>query len=102
MAQLPAVGSPSRMIMLSLNGDNTASMSVDLGNNQAPVVENGSWAWNETASVVDLTLNRDVSGTMVSTMMTFAVNGDTLSLSNPADAGYGDGGLQLVRQPAGQ
>ena len=29
MAQLPAADTPGRMIMLSLNGDNTASMSVD-------------------------------------------------------------------------
>jgi uncharacterized lipoprotein NlpE involved in copper resistance len=102
MAQLPAADTPGRMIMLSLNGDNTASMSVDFMNNQPLVVENGSWAWNETANAVDLTLNRDVSGTMVSSMMTFALAGDTLSLSNPADAGYGDMGLKLVRQAAGE
>lgn len=102
MAQLPAADTPGRMIMLSLNGDNTASMSVDFQNGQPAVVENGSWAWNETASAVDLTLNRDVSGTMVSSMMTFAAAGDTLSLSNPADAGYGDMGLQLVREAAGE
>jgi len=102
----PAAGtytaaSPGRMITLTLNDDNTASMSVDMMNDQPAVVESGSWAWNATSNVVDLTIQRDVSGTMVSSMMSFALSGDTLSMNNPVDAGYGTG-VKLVKTPAGE
>jgi uncharacterized lipoprotein NlpE involved in copper resistance len=96
-AQLPSADSPGRTITLALNADNTATMSVDMMNNQPAMVENGSWAWNATSSMVDLTIQREVSGAMVSSMMSFALSGDTLSLSNPADAGYGDMGVKLVK-----
>lgn len=102
MAQLPAADTPGRMIMLTLNADNSALMSVDFMNNTPAVVDSGSWAWNSSASSVDLTLQRDVSGTVVSSMMSFALSGDTLSLSNPADAGYGDMGIILVKTGMGQ
>jgi len=100
MAQLPAGDTPGRMIMLTLNADNSASMSVDFMNDTPAVVENGSWAWNSTASTVDLTIQRDVSGAIVSSMMSFSLSGDSLSLSNPVDAGYGDTGVVLVKTAA--
>lgn len=100
MGQLPSADTPGRTIMLTLNADNSASMSVDMMNDQPAVVESGSWAWNATSSMVDLTIQRDVSGTMVSSMMSFALSGDTLSLNNPVDAGYGDMGVKLVKSGA--
>jgi uncharacterized lipoprotein NlpE involved in copper resistance len=100
-AELPAADTPGRSVMLMLNGDNTASMSVDYMNGQPAVVENGSWVWNAVTSAVDVTLQRDVSGTMVSSMMSFTLDGDTLSLNNPADAGYGEMGIKLVKSAAG-
>jgi uncharacterized lipoprotein NlpE involved in copper resistance len=102
MAQMPAADTPGRMIMLTLNPDNTASMSVDFMNEQPAIVENGTWAMNAMSNGVDLTLQRDVSGTMVSSTMSFAMMGDTLSLNNPVDAGYGDMGLKLVKSAAGE
>ncbi len=97
MAELPAGDAAGRSIMLMLNDDNTASMSVDvMMNGQPAAVENGTWAMNATSGV-DVTLQRDVSGTMVSSMMGFAVMGDTLSLNNPVEAGYGEAGLKLVK-----
>jgi hypothetical protein len=101
MAELPAADAAGRSIMLMLNDDNTASMSVDMMNGQPAVVENGTWAMNATSGV-DVTLQRDVSGTMVSSMMGFAVMGDTLSLNNPVEAGYGAAGLKLVKSAAGE
>jgi uncharacterized lipoprotein NlpE involved in copper resistance len=100
MAQLPAADSPGRAVMLTLNPDNTASMSVDFMNEQPAVMESGTWAMN-AMNGVDVTLQRDVAGTMVSTTMSFAMMGDTLSLNNAMDAGYGDLGLKLVKSPAG-
>lgn len=100
MATLSSADTPGRMIMLTLNDDNSASMSVDMMNNQPATVESGSWTWNATSNVVDLTIQRDVSGTMVSSMMSFALSGDTLSLNNPVDAGYGDMGVKLVKTAA--
>jgi len=101
MAQAPAADAPGRTIMLTLNADNTASMSVDFMNGSPAVVENGTWAMN-AANGVDLTLQRDVSGTMVSSTMSFAVVADTLSLANPVEAGYGDMGIKLVKSAAGE
>jgi uncharacterized lipoprotein NlpE involved in copper resistance len=97
MATLPAADTAGRSVMLTLNADNTASMSVDFMNGQPAVVENGSWTWNSATNGVDLTLQRDVSGTMVSSTMSFAMAGDTLSLSSPVEAGYGEMGLKLVK-----
>ncbi len=99
MAELPAADTPGRSVMLMLNADNTASLSVDYMNGQPAVVENGTWAATGTGGV-DLTLQRDVSGTMVSSTMNFAMMGDTLSLNNSVDAGYGDAGLKLVKSAA--
>jgi NlpE N-terminal domain len=101
MAQMPAADTPGRTIMLTLNADNTATMSVDLMNGQPATVETGTWATN-AMSGVDVTLQRDVSGTMVSSTMSFAMMGDTLSLNSPVDAGFGDMGLKLVKSPAGE
>lgn len=100
MAMAPAADAPNRTIMLTLNADNTASMSVDFMNGSPAVVENGTWAMNATNGV-DLTLQRDVSGTMVSSTMSFAAVGDTLSLANSVEAGYGDMGVKLVKSAAG-
>jgi uncharacterized lipoprotein NlpE involved in copper resistance len=97
VAQLPSPDSPGRTVTLMLNADNSATMSVEMMNNQPAVVENGSWAWNSTASTVDLTIQRDVSGTMVSSMMSFSLSGDSLSLNNPVDAGYDPTGVVLVK-----
>ena len=98
-----SVGMADRTITLTLNADNSATVSVDMMNDQPDVVESGSWAWNSTASTVDLTIQRDVSGTVVSSMMSFALSGDTLSMNNPVDAGYGTG-VVLVKTtaPAGE
>jgi len=101
MAQLPAADTPGRAVMLTLNADNTASLSVDYMAGQPAMVDAGTWMAN-TMGGVDVTLQRDVSGTVVSSTMSFAVMGDTLSLNNAVDAGYGDMGLKLVKSPAGE
>jgi uncharacterized lipoprotein NlpE involved in copper resistance len=102
MATLPAADTAGRSVMLTLNTDNTASMSVDYMNGQPAIVESGSWTWNTATNAVDLTLQRDVSGTMVSSTMSFAMAGDTLSLSSPVEAGYGEMGLKLVKSAPGE
>jgi hypothetical protein len=98
MATLPG---GTGTVMLTLNADNTASMSVDNATGQPAAVENGSWTWNAGTNSVDLTVNRDVSGTMVSSTMSFAAMGDTLTLNNPVEGGYG-AGLKLVKSAAGE
>ena len=100
VAQLPSPESAGRTVTLMLNADNSATMSVDMMNDQPPVVENGSWAWNSTASTVDLTIQREVAGAMVSSMMSFSLSGDSLSLNNPVDAGYDPTGVVLVKSAA--
>ncbi len=103
MAQVPgAPDTPGRAVMLTLNMDNTAAMSTDYMNGQPAIVESGTWTWNAATNGVDVTVQRDISGTMVTSTMSFAAMGDTLSLSNPVDAGYGDVGLKLVKAPAGE
>lgn len=97
VAEMAAADTPGRKFMLMLNADNTAAMSVDFMNGQPATVESGTWAWNAGTNAVDLTVQRDVSGTMVSSTMSFAMMGDTLSLNSPVDAGFGDMGLKLVK-----
>jgi uncharacterized lipoprotein NlpE involved in copper resistance len=97
VAEMAAADTPGRKFMLMLNADNTAAMSVDFMNGQPATVENGTWAWNAGTSAVDLTVQRDVSGTLVSSTMSFAMVGDTLSLNSPVEAGFGDMGLKLVK-----
>jgi uncharacterized lipoprotein NlpE involved in copper resistance len=101
-ATLSAADTPGRKVMLVLNADNTASMSVDYMNDQPALVENGTWAWNPTASAVDLALSRDVAGAAVSMNLSFAMSGDTLRMNNPAEAGFGTEGMALVKEAAGE
>ncbi|HEU4928866.1 MAG TPA: hypothetical protein VFU38_03480 [Candidatus Krumholzibacteria bacterium] len=102
-AQTPAGQTPGASVMLTLNTDNTASMSTDLMNGEPAKVESGTWATN-AMNGVDVTVQRDVAGQMLSATMSFAMVGDTLMLNNATEAGFVSG-LKLVKTggaPAGE
>ena len=103
MAQMPAGQTPGAAVTLTLNADNTASMSTDLMNGEAAKVESGTWSTN-AMNGVDVTIQRDVAGQMMSATMSFAAVGDTLMLNNAGEAGF-TSGLKLVKTgaaPAGE
>ncbi len=102
-ATTPAGQTPGASVTLTLNTDNTAAMSTDLMNGEAAKVENGTWSTN-AMNGVDVTIQRDVAGQMMSATMSFAAVGDTLMLNNAGEAGF-VGGLKLVKSgsaPAGE
>src|SRR5262245_14781401 len=102
-ASTPAGQTPGASVTLTLNTDNTAMMSTDLMNGEAAKVENGTWSAN-AMNGVDVTIQRDVAGQMMSATMSFAAVGDTLMLNNAGEAGF-VGGLKLVKSgaaPAGE
>jgi uncharacterized lipoprotein NlpE involved in copper resistance len=53
---LPAASSPGRMITLTLDEDGSAEMSTDYMNDEAPIVEVGTWETNTADSSVTVTL----------------------------------------------
>ncbi len=94
---------PGASVTLALNTDNTASMSTDVMTGEPAKIENGTWATN-AMNGVDVTIQRDVAGQMMSATMSFAMVGDTLMLNNANEAGF-VGGLKLVKSgaaPAGE
>lgn len=102
-ATTPAGQTPGASVTLTLNADNTASISTDLMNGEPAKVENGTWSSN-AMNGVDVTVQRDVAGQMISGTMSFAAVGDTLMLNNAGEAGF-VGGLKLVKTgaaPAGE
>ena len=99
-AELPAADSPGRVLTLTLNGDNSASLSVDYQNGEPAVVQAGTWTINSISNNVDVTLAKAPSGTETE-IMSFAMTADTLALTNWMDLNYGQAGLKLVRAPAG-
>ncbi len=78
---------PSRTITLTLNPDQTASMSIDYRNGQPAVVQSGTW--NAGSSQIDLALEHE--------SLSFAREGETLILNDSEDAGYGEMGLTLTK-----
>ena len=100
-AELPAADTPGRAFTLSLNADNTASMSVDYKNGEPAVVQSGSWTVEPTSNNVQVTLTREPAGTGQPEIMSFAMTADTLALTNWMDLNYGEGGLRLVRTSPG-
>jgi uncharacterized lipoprotein NlpE involved in copper resistance len=102
-ATTPAGQTPGASVTLTLNADNTAAISTDLMNGEPAKVESGTWSSN-AMNGVDVTVQREVAGQMMSGTMSFAAVGDTLMLNNAGEAGF-VGGLKLVKTgapPAGE
>ena len=95
-AELPAADTPGRALTLTLNPDNSASLSVDYKNGEPAVVQAGTWTINSISNNVDVTLAKAPSGTEKE-IMSFAMTADTLALTNWMDLNYGQQGLKLVR-----
>lgn len=59
---LPSASSPGRMITLTVDEDGSAEMSTDYMNDEAPVVEVGTWETNTADSSVTVTLTGNADG----------------------------------------
>lgn len=98
-ATLPAASSPGRDIVLSLQLDNSAQLSSDYLNGEAPIVETGDWQdnGNNTATV---SLSGRLDGVVYEApeVITFQLEGSTLTATEYDQTLYGSAGLTLERQ----
>lgn len=98
-ATLPAASSPGREMSLTLRLDSTAELSSDYRNGEAPVVETGTWQDNgEGTATVSLT--GQASGVVYEApvVLTFQLNGSTLTAVEYDRTLYGSEGITLKRQ----
>ncbi|MFN8460057.1 MAG: copper resistance protein NlpE N-terminal domain-containing protein [Anaerolineae bacterium] len=98
-ASLPAASSPGRQMTLTLNLDNSAQLSSDYLNGEAPIVEIGTWQdnGNNTATV---SLSGRLDGVVYEApvAITFRLEGSTLTATEYDQTLYGSAGLTLQRQ----
>lgn len=98
-ASMPAASSPGRDITLTLSLDNSAKLSADYLNSEAPIVETGDWQdnGNNTATV---TLSGRLDNTVYEApvVITFRLEGSTLTAIEYDQTLYGSAGLTLERQ----
>ena len=100
-ADLMAADAATHRVTLTLNADNTAVMSMDMGAGQPAMVENGTWAMGAGANLVDVSFQKAMADTTMTVMLNFAATGDTLSMTNAAAAGFG-ASVTMIKQPAGE
>ena len=97
-ADLMAADAATHTVTLTLNADNTAVMSMDMGAEQPAMVENGTWAAGAGADLVDVSFQKAVADTTVTVTLNFAAMGDTLTMTNAQAAGFGAAGVKMVKQ----
>ncbi|HXW00905.1 MAG TPA: copper resistance protein NlpE N-terminal domain-containing protein, partial [Anaerolineae bacterium] len=97
-ANLPAASSPGRAITLTLSAD-TAQLSADYLNGEAPIVETGTWQDNSdgTATVM-LTGRADGTVYEAPSIIKFKLENDTLTAVEYDQTLYGSEGLTLQKQ----
>jgi hypothetical protein len=101
MADLMAADAATHKVTLTLNADNTAMMSMDMGAGQPAMVENGTWAVGAGANLVDVSFQKAMADSSVTVTLNFAAAGDTLSMTNAAAAGFGPS-VTMIKQHAGE
>ena len=100
-ADLMAADAATHKVTLTLNADNTAMMSMDMGADQPAMVENGTWAMGAGANLVDVSFQKAMGDTTMTVTLNFAAMGDTLSMTNAAAAGFG-ASVTMVKEHAGE
>lgn len=98
-ASLPAASSPGREISLKLKLDNSAELSTDYLNGEVPIIETGFWQDNGD-STATLSLSGRTDGVVYEapTVVTFQLNGMTLTAVEYDETLFGSEGLTLTRQ----
>ncbi len=98
-AGLPAASSPDRQMTLSLSLDQSAQLSSDYLNGEAPITETGSWQdnGNNTATV---TLSGRLDGVVYEApvVITFRLEGGALTATEYDQTLFGSAGLTFERQ----
>ena len=100
-ADLMAADAATHRVTLTLNADNTAMMSMDMGADQPAIVENGTWVAGAGANLVDVSFQKASGDSTMTVTLNFAAMGDTLSMTNAAAAGFGPS-VTMVKQHAGE
>jgi uncharacterized lipoprotein NlpE involved in copper resistance len=98
-ATLPAASSPGRDISLKLNLDSAAELSADYLNGGAPSVETGTWRDNnDGTTTVSLTGRTGSVVYEAPVVITFRLDGNTLTAVEYDQTLYGSEGITLERQ----
>jgi NlpE N-terminal domain len=95
---VPAADTPGRKVTMMLHTDQTAMMTTDYMNDQPAVMKMGKWAV-ATGDYLDVTFEPAAGDTTPPVTMHFMASGDTLMLTNSAEAGMGSMELKLIKQP---
>jgi uncharacterized lipoprotein NlpE involved in copper resistance len=96
---LPAASSPGRQIDLIFYDDNSAEMSTDYMNDEAPIVEVAQWAENVDGTVI-LTITGQIDREYVEpNVIVFELQGEQLVSVEWDESLYGSEGLALPQQP---
>ncbi|GIK40643.1 MAG: hypothetical protein BroJett011_44760 [Chloroflexota bacterium] len=98
-ASLPAASSPGREMSLTLRLDSTAELSADYLNGEAPIVETGTWQDNNDVTAT-VSLTGQAGGVVYEApvVITFQLNGSTLTAVAYDQTLYGSEGITLDRQ----
>lgn len=98
-ATLPAASSPGREMSLRLRLDNTAELSSDYRNGHAPIVETGTWQDNKDGAA-SVSLTGQAGGVVYEApvVLTFRLDGNTLTAVEYDKTLYGSEGITLKRQ----
>ncbi len=96
---LSAASSPGRVVTLTFFADNTLTMSTDYLNDEAPIVEIGTWAEKGDTVTVNLTGREDVDYDEP-VVIVFEMDEDGQLVAVDYDeALFGSEGLTLIEQP---
>ncbi len=96
MARLPAADSPGRVITLSLRVGQTVEMTHDYLNNEAPIIQQGTWERHQDGTLTVRFSEQD--GRPIRHNLTFKLVGDRLQALVYDHNLYGSEGLTLTRQ----
>jgi uncharacterized lipoprotein NlpE involved in copper resistance len=96
--EVPAADTPGRKITMMLHADKTAMMTTDFMNDQPAITKMGTWA-AAASNYVDVTFQPEAGDTTSPVTMHFMAAGDTLMLTNSAEAGMGNMEMKMLKQP---
>jgi heat shock protein HslJ/uncharacterized lipoprotein NlpE involved in copper resistance len=98
-ATLPAASGPGREMSLTLRLDNSAELSSDYQNGEAPVVETGTWQ-DKGDGMATVSLTGQSGGVVYEApvVLTFQLDGSTLTATEYDRTLYGSEGITLERQ----
>ncbi|MFN2169500.1 MAG: copper resistance protein NlpE N-terminal domain-containing protein, partial [Anaerolineae bacterium] len=94
---LPAADSPGRQITLVLADDNSAQMTTDYMNGEAPIVQTGTWEANDDGTATMTLTAQDGNPYDEPQVITFSMDGDQLDAIVYDRSAYGEEGLHLAK-----